>query len=60
LSTEIRPKCEILIFKENERLKASLDTLPMSGGQKPGVLCLARRQRDDLAIADDLALPMKA
>ena len=32
----------------------------MSGGQKPRVLCLARRHRDDLAIADDLVLPMKA
>ena len=60
LSTEICHSAESLFTRKIGRPWTCSDALPMSWGQKPRVLCLARRHRDDLAIADDLVLPMKA
>jgi len=53
------PKCELLIFKENERLKTSLDTLPMSGGSHE--FLFVRCHRDDLGpMIEDLGPRGKA
>ena len=43
-------KCEIVIFKEIGRLKTSVDTLPMSGGQGVAVV-------DRLRLAEDRVRP---
>jgi hypothetical protein len=42
------PKCKILIFKENWTSGTSLDTLPMSGGQRAMSSCLVLPMTDDL------------
>jgi hypothetical protein len=54
------PKCEIPIFKES---LTSVDVLGHAAdvwGSRAMSSCLARHHRDDLAIADDLVLPMNA
>jgi hypothetical protein len=52
--------CKSLNFKENWTSRDVFGHAADVWGSRAMSSCLARRHRDDLAIADDLVLPMNA
>jgi hypothetical protein len=60
LSIEIRLSAEALFLRKNRTPVDVLGHAADVWGSRAMSSCLARHHRDDLAIADDLVLPMNA